>query len=127
MQTTYGQGNNGVWGANAIRTWGDKIANRSGADDVLNTAGGYFVGNTGRTIYPITTKNSKETFLDKNYNSIFRTGYFLDNSLSISGGDNKSNYFLSMSDLNQKELFVTTVITEEPPSASMPEENSING
>lgn len=102
LQNTYGQGNNGVWQANAIRTWGDKIANRSGADDVFNTTGGYFVGNTGRTIYPITTKNSRETFNDKNYNSIFRTGYFLDNSLSVSGGDNKSNYFLSFSDLNQK-------------------------
>lgn len=102
LQETYGQGNNGVWAANAIRTWGDKIANRSGSSDVLNTAGGYFVGNTGRTIYPITAKNSSETFNDKNYNSIFQTGHFLDNSLSISGGDSKSNYFISISDLNQK-------------------------
>ncbi|MEJ8818590.1 SusC/RagA family TonB-linked outer membrane protein [Lacibacter sp. H407] len=102
LQTTYGQGNNGVWAANAIRTWGDKIANRAGGDDILNTAGAYFVGNTGRTIYPITTKNSKETFVDKNYNDVFRTGHFLDNSISISGGDNKSNYFVSLSDLNQK-------------------------
>jgi TonB-linked SusC/RagA family outer membrane protein len=102
LQETYGQGNNGVWAANAIRTWGDKIANRSGTNDVLNTTGGYFVGNTGATIYPITNKNSKETFNNKNYNSIFRNGQFLDNSLSISGGDSKSNYFISFSDLNQK-------------------------
>lgn len=102
LQSTYGQGNNGVWAANAIRTWGDKIANRTGGDDVLNLSGAYFVGNTGKTIYPITTKNSKETFNEKNYNDIFRTGYFLDNSLSISGGDSKSNYFISFSDLNQK-------------------------
>lgn len=102
LQDTYGQGNNGVWAANAIRTWGDKIASRSGAADVLNTTGGYFVGNTGNTIYPITQKNSQQTFNDKNYNDIFRTGTFLDNSLSISGGDNKSNYFVSFSDLNQK-------------------------
>ncbi|OYZ01927.1 MAG: hypothetical protein B7Y37_04845 [Sphingobacteriia bacterium 28-36-52] len=102
LQETYGQGNNGVWAANAIRTWGDKIANRTGASDVLNTTGGYFVGNTGNTIYPITTKNSKETFNQKNYDAIFRTGQFVDNSLSISGGDSKSNYFISISDLNQK-------------------------
>lgn len=102
LQTTYGQGNNGVWAANAIRTWGDKIANRAGGDDVLNTAGAYFVGNTGRTIYPVTAKNSKEIFVDKNYKDVFRTGHFLDNSISISGGDNKSNYFISLSDLNQK-------------------------
>ncbi len=102
LQNTYGQGNNGAWAANAIRTWGDKIATRSGQPDVVNSTGGYFVGNTGRTIYPITTKNSKETFVDKNYNDIFRKGYFTDNSLSISGGDNKSNYFVSFNDLNQK-------------------------
>lgn len=102
LQTTYGQGNNGVWAANAIRSWGDKIANRAGGDDVLNTAGAYFVGNTGRTIYPVTTKNSKEIFTDRNYKDVFRTGHFLDNSISISGGDNKSNYFVSLSDLNQK-------------------------
>jgi len=102
LQSTYGQGNNGVWAANAIRTWGDKIESRSGADDVLNTTGGYFVGNTGQTIYPITTKNSKQTYNDKNYNDVFRTGSFLDNSLSISGGDSKSNYFMSLSDMNQK-------------------------
>ncbi len=102
LQNTYGQGNNSLWAANAIRTWGDKIANRSGSADVLNTSGGYFVSNTGNTVYPITTKNSKETFNNKNYNDIFRTGFFLDNSLSISGGDNKSNYFISFSDLNQQ-------------------------
>lgn len=102
LQTTYGQGNNGVWAANAIRTWGDKIANRTGGDDVLNTAGAFFVGNTGRTIYPITTKNSKEIYVDKNYDNVFRTGHFLDNSISISGGDSKSNYFVSLSDLNQE-------------------------
>ncbi len=102
LQNTYGQGNNGVWAANAIRTWGDKIANRSGSADVVNNTGGYFVGNTGNTIYPITTKNSKETFNEKNYQDIFRTGYFIDNSLTISGGDNKSNYFVSFNDLNQK-------------------------
>ncbi|MFN3299022.1 MAG: SusC/RagA family TonB-linked outer membrane protein [Sediminibacterium sp.] len=102
LQSTYGQGNNGIWAANAIRTWGDKIATRAGGDDVLNTAGAYFVGNTGRTIYPITTKNSKATFNNKNYNDVFRTGQYLDNAISISGGDNKSNYFVSLSDLNQK-------------------------
>ncbi len=102
LQSTYGQGNNGVWGANAIRTWGDKIANRSGAPDVLNTTGGYFVGNTGKTIYPVTTKNSQQTFNDKNFNDVFRKGFFVDNSLNISGGDNKSNYFISISDLNQQ-------------------------
>ena len=102
LQDTYGQGNNGVWAANAIRTWGDKISARSGSSDSLNTTGAYFVGNTGSTIYPILKKNSKETYVDKNYNDIFRLGTMMDNSLSISGGDSKSNYFISLNDLSQK-------------------------
>lgn len=102
LQSTYGQGLNGVWGANAIRTWGDKIASRSGTADILNTTGSYFVSNSGNTIYPITTKNSQQTYNAKNYDDVFRRGFFMDNSISISGGDNKSNYFISISDLNQQ-------------------------
>lgn len=102
LQNTYGQGNNGVWQANAIRTWGDKISNRSGAEDVLNTTGGYFEGNSGRKYYPITTKNSKQTFVDQNFNDIFRKGTMLENALTVSGGDNKSNYYVSLNDLVQK-------------------------
>lgn len=102
LHDTYGQGNNGVWSPTALRTWGDKIAARAGTDDVLNTTGGSFVGNTGQTIYPVTTKNSQETFLQKNYDAVLGTGYFLDNSLSISGGDARSNFFISFSDLYQQ-------------------------
>lgn len=102
LQETYGQGNNGVWAANAIRTWGDKISTRSGNIDSLNTSGAYFVGSKGGIYYPISKKNSKETFVNQNYNDVFRQGSMLDNSISISGGDAKSNYFVSFNDLNQK-------------------------
>ena len=89
LQDTYGQGNNGVWQANAIRTWGDRIANRSGAADVFNTNGANFLGNTGNTIFPITQKNSRETFNDKNFRDVFGWGHYLDNSLSMSHADSK--------------------------------------
>ena len=103
LQSAYGQGTNGAWAANNARSWGDKIANRSGNADAVNTAADYFVGYpTGTIYYPITAKNSKETFLDKNYNSAFRTGHYLNNSLSLSGGDAKSNYFMSIGDMNQQ-------------------------
>lgn len=103
LQSAYGQGTGGLWAANNARSWGDKIANRAGGADAVNTGADYFVGYpTGTIYYPITTKNSKETFLDKNYNSIFRNGQFLNNSLSISGGDSKSNYFMSIGDMNQQ-------------------------
>jgi TonB-linked SusC/RagA family outer membrane protein len=103
LQSAYGQGTGGVWAANNARSWGDKIAGRAGGADAVNTAADYYVGYpTGTIYYPITTKNSKETFLDKNYNSVFRTGHYLNNSLSVSGGDVKSNYFLSIGDMNQQ-------------------------
>jgi TonB-linked SusC/RagA family outer membrane protein len=103
LQNTYGQGTNGVWAANNARSWGDKIENRAGGADVVNTGADYFVGYpTGRIYYPITAKNSKETFLDKNYRDVFRKGHYLNNSLSVSGGDAKSNYYISIGDMNQQ-------------------------
>jgi len=103
LQSAYGQGTNGAWAANNARSWGDKIANRAGGADAVNTGADFFVGYpTGTTYYPITTKNSKETFLDKNYDHVFRKGHYLNNSLSVSGGDARSNYFISIGDMNQQ-------------------------
>lgn len=103
LQSAYGQGTNGNWAANNARSWGDKIASRAGGADAVNTAADYFVGYpTGTIYYPILTKNNQETFLDKNYNSAFRKGHYLNTSLSASGGDAKSNYFMSIGDMNQQ-------------------------
>ncbi|WP_201987572.1 SusC/RagA family TonB-linked outer membrane protein [Hymenobacter rubidus] len=102
LQDIYGQGTGGVWRRNNARSWGDKIANRSGAADVLNTTGEYFRADNGNLYYPITTKNSQETFNKKNYDAVFGLGHYLDNSVSLSGGNKESNYFFSLSDLNQK-------------------------
>lgn len=103
LQSAYGQGTNGAFAANNARSWGDKIANRAGGADAVNTGADFFVGYpTGTTYYPITTKNNKETFLDKNYNNVFRKGHYLNTSLSVSGGDARSNYFMSVGDMNQQ-------------------------
>ncbi len=102
LQTAYGQGIGGVWRRNNSRSWGDKIASRSGEADVPNTTGEYFRADDGTIHYPITTKNSQETFTDKNYDDVFGKGCFLGNSLSISGGNKASNYFFSLSDLKQE-------------------------
>ncbi|MGI4874810.1 MAG: SusC/RagA family TonB-linked outer membrane protein [Janthinobacterium lividum] len=102
LQDAYGQGTGGVWRRNNARSWGDKIANRSGAADVVNTTGEYFKADNGTVYYPITTKNSQETFNQKNYDAVFGLGHYWDNSLSLSGGNKASNYFLSLSDLNQQ-------------------------
>lgn len=104
LQTTYGQGNNGAWQANNTRSWGDKIENRSGGADAMTTTGASFIANNGKIYYPITTKNSKDVFTKQNYNDVLGTGHYLDNSLSISGGDSKSSYYFGLSDLNQKGI-----------------------
>jgi TonB-linked SusC/RagA family outer membrane protein len=102
LQDIYGQGTTGLWKANNARSWGDKIADRVGGDDIFNSTADYFIGNqTGKTYYPILTKNSKETFVDKNYDNVFGKGHALNNSLSISGSDGRSNYFFSLSDTKQ--------------------------
>jgi TonB-linked SusC/RagA family outer membrane protein len=102
LQDTYAQGNNGVWSPTALRSWGDRIPARAGGADVFNTTAASFVGNTGNVYYPVTTKNSQETFLKQNYDGVLGDGHYIDNSISLSGGDAVSNFYISLSDLNQK-------------------------
>jgi TonB-linked SusC/RagA family outer membrane protein len=104
LQTTYGQGTNGAWAANNTRSWGDRIADRSGAADAVTITGASFVANNGKTYYPITGKNSRDVFTKQNYDGAIGTGHYFDNSLSISGGDSKSSYFFSLNDLNQQGI-----------------------
>lgn len=102
MQTTYGQGLNGKWQLNAPRSWGDRIADRSGAADVLDMTGPYFQAyNNGQKYYNITQKNSKQTFVDQNWDEVFHNGHYWDNNASVSGADAKSNYFFSVGNINQ--------------------------
>lgn len=104
LQDSYGQGRGGVWSATLPEAWGDKIADRTGGDDAVNTAGAYFEAEDGTKYYPVTQKNSKDTFIDSNRDQVFQTGFFLDNSLAISGGDLGNSYYFSVSDLNQQGI-----------------------
>ncbi len=102
LQNTYGQGSGGVYANNGTRSWGDKIANRSGAADAYDANGAYFQDQiTGTKFYNIITKNSQQTFVKQNYDAIFGTGKYWDNNLSLSSGNAKNNYFFSLGDLNQ--------------------------
>ncbi|MFY7909716.1 MAG: SusC/RagA family TonB-linked outer membrane protein [Emticicia sp.] len=104
LQTKYGQGINGVFSPTSSTSWGDKIENRSGAADEFNTTGQFFQAEDGTKYYPITKKNSKEIFNDARVDQVFRTGFFADNNLSISGGNEQSTYYMSLGDLNQKGI-----------------------
>lgn len=101
-QSTFGQGTNGIYSPTATNSWGDKIASRSGATDDVNTTGAFFEAVSGRRYYPIIKKNSTEVFNQSNYDQVFGTGLGLDNALSISGGNEKSTFYFSVGNLNQK-------------------------
>ncbi len=101
MQTTYGQGRNGKWTTHA-ESWGDKISDRAGGEDTYDTSKPYFVSEGGDfTQHTITKKNSRDTFVDKNFNAVFRTGRYAQDDFQISGGDASKTYLFSYSRLRQ--------------------------
>lgn len=104
VQTKYGQGDNGVYDQRARDSWGDRISDRAGGEDVFDTSGEYYVDQNGRTYYPVLTKNSKAIYNDSNFDQVFGNGHFFENNLSISGGNQKSSIFFSLSDLDQKGI-----------------------
>jgi len=103
-QDIFGQGRNGVWTANRGESWGDKIANRAGGDDVVNTTGAYFEAEDGTKIYPIVTKNSTKTYNDENRDQVFRTGTSQDLSAGITLNTDKSSTYISLANWNQKGI-----------------------
>ena len=101
MQTTYGQGRNGKWTTHA-ESWGDKIADRAGGADTYNKDKAYFVTEDGSfTQYTITQKNSKDTFVNQNFDQIFGTGKLNQDDFQVSGGDQSKTYLFSYSRLRQ--------------------------
>lgn len=104
MQDTFGQGRSGSFGATRAESWGDYIPDRAGGADTFNTSGQYFVADNGTVYYPITAKNSKETFVESNWDSVFQTGSFLQNDLTISGGNENSTYFFSLANITQEGI-----------------------
>lgn len=104
VQSKFGQGTNGVYSNTTPYSWGDKISERSGEPDVLNTSGGFFVDQNGTTHYPILTKNSREIYDESNFDKIFQTGHFFENNLSIQSGNENSNIYFSVGDLNQQGI-----------------------
>ncbi len=106
LQTKFGQGDNGVYNQRARDSWGDKISDRPGGTDVFNTSGQFYVDQDGAVYYPILNKNSQTIYDDANFDQIFHNGYFLENNLSLSGGNERSAVFFSLSDLNQQGIIV---------------------
>ncbi|CAL2093034.1 SusC/RagA family TonB-linked outer membrane protein [Tenacibaculum sp. 190524A02b] len=111
LQSVYGQGSGGNWRINNSRSWGDKIDDRSGAADEFYTKveRGYFVGaQSGNEYLLIKTKNSKETFRDKNKEAIFQDAFSTKHNLSISGAGGKGNYRFSIGYVDQEGIIRTS-------------------
>ncbi len=110
LQDKFGKGLNGVWTDSASGSksgsWGDKIADRPGGPDDVDTASGkYFLDQDGKKWYPILTKKSKETYNDKNYDAVIGQGMYIKNGISMATATDKSKYYLSFNNLNQNGIF----------------------
>lgn len=103
LQDRFGQGSGGTWIKNNSNSWGDKISDRSGASDIFNTTGSYFVSNSGNVIYPIVAggKNSRATFEGSNMDAVIGKGFLLDNHIGISGGGENSSFYLGIGSSKQ--------------------------
>ncbi|GAB3808913.1 SusC/RagA family TonB-linked outer membrane protein [Spirosoma humi] len=115
LQTNYGQGTGGLFQQGSRNTFGDLISARSGGPDTYITdpsAAGYqgfvtFPDGTkryaiaaGTAANPHGGKNSRDTY--DHTKDVFQTGHFTDNSINFSGGNARSNFLLSYSNLNQE-------------------------
>lgn len=115
LQTTYGQGMNGLYQQGNRLSFGDLISARSGgADTYITNASnplynGFVTFPDGSVRYAIAPgtaanpsggKNSRDVF--DHGEDAFRTGHFVENNLTLSGGNEKSNFLLSLGNLNQE-------------------------
>ncbi|QIL77745.1 SusC/RagA family TonB-linked outer membrane protein [Hymenobacter sp. HDW8] len=109
LQQRFGQGVNGLFSQSNARSWGDRIADRSGGlDAAITTPGapGYqgfitFADGTQRYAIPAGTaanphggKNSRDTY--DHSDEVFGRGYTWDNIATLSGGDQRSNFYISL-------------------------------
>ena len=103
-QSTFGQGVNGNFAANNPLSWGDKIQDRIGGEDSVITTGRYFEAEDGTKYYPIAQKRSRSLYNQSNRDQVFRDGLTMDKSISLSGGSERGNLFVSLSDWDQKGI-----------------------
>jgi TonB-linked SusC/RagA family outer membrane protein len=101
-QDVFGQGSNGNFVRNTGASFGDIISSRSGAADIVNTAGSYFVSDRGNTYYGITKKNSTDNFSTSNYDGIIGSGYTSNQNLSLSGGGENGSFYLGLGNVKQE-------------------------
>ncbi|WP_442265478.1 SusC/RagA family TonB-linked outer membrane protein [Tenacibaculum sp. ZS6-P6] len=114
-QDQYGQGFPNAWlgqpgftGVDlptASTSYGAKISTRAGGADSVDTTGQYFVADDGTIYYPITQKNSRQTFNQENRDAVFTNGIVFDNNVSFSYAGDNSRTFVSLSNWDQEGIY----------------------
>ena len=107
LQQTFGQGTNGNYSPTSAFSWGDRISDRSGGADDVNTSGQFFESLVSdNIIYPINSggKNSTEIYRDRNFDQVFQNGVTYDNRFTISSGNEKGTFFLSGGHVSQEGI-----------------------
>jgi TonB-linked SusC/RagA family outer membrane protein len=124
LQTAYGGGDGGHYIQGSRVTWGDKISDRQGGADNFITDpsnpsyNGFVTFPDGTKRYAIASgsgssfngtgaaahggKNSRDVY-DHRYDA-FQTGHYTDNNIQLSGGNARTNFLISYSNLNQEGI-----------------------
>lgn len=114
LQRSFGQGSNGRFSTATSSSFGDLISTRSGGADTPSSTTTYVTFPDGSKRYPIAAgtlanphggKNSKDTF-DHN-KDVFGTGHYVENGISLNSGTDRSQLFVSYSNLSQKGVVKT--------------------
>ena len=66
--------------------------------------GQFFEAENGTIYYPIIDKNSYDTYVEENWDAVFQTAGFTQHDLTISGGNEKSTFFSSISRMDQEGI-----------------------
>jgi TonB-linked SusC/RagA family outer membrane protein len=101
-QNIFGQGSNGRFVRNTGPSFGSLISGRSGAPNVVNTAGPSFVSDRGNTYYAITQQNSTDNFSQSNTDAVLGLGSTSNQNLSLSGGGDNGSFYLSLGNVKQE-------------------------
>lgn len=106
LQTTYGQGNDGVYGNDLENnaSWGDRISSRPNAQDEFYTKEeeGFFTDQGGREWLLIKSKNSRQTFIKSNMDKVFQEAFSQRHNLSINNANENGRYRFSLAVLDQQ-------------------------
>ena len=94
----------GRFAPNNALSYGDRLADRSGTDEVA-TDGESFTGDqTGTVYYPITTKGDQTVYNQSNRDQVFQNGNTIEGNVGVNFRGNNSRTFVSFSTLQQEGL-----------------------